>query len=176
MAIVASDILLKFSVTAAAGDTTAGTAATSLGDQISTTALTSAVLNNLWDDTTGAEAAAGDIEYRCIFVHNNHATLTYVNCTVEVQSQTAGGGSIDIALDNIAISAKGAAVAQAAQVANETTSPGASAGAFGAGPLAVGDLAPGQVKGIWVRRTVTAGAGAVDPDGAILRILGDTLP
>lgn len=175
MAIAASDILLKFSVNAAAGDTTAGTAPTSLGKQVSTTSITTASYNNLWDDTTGAESAAGDIEYRGIFVHNNHATLTYANATVEVNSQTAGGGLIDVATDNIAVSAKGAATAQMATIANESTLP-TGISAFGAGPLALGDIGPGQVKGVWLRRTVTAGAGAVDPDGAIIRVLGDTLP
>jgi hypothetical protein len=176
VAITSADIKYRLSVTAATGDSSAGTAATSLGDQVSTTAITTATLNNLFDDVSGAEAAAGDIEYRCIFVLNDHATLTLQAAQVTIASQTAGGGLIDIALDNIAVSAKGSASAQAAQIANESTSPGASAGAFGAGPLAIGDMAPGQVKGIWLRRTVTAGAGALNPDGVILSVSGDTLP
>lgn len=175
MAIASTDIVFRLSVAAAAGDTTAGTPATSLGDQVSTTAITNATLNNLFDDVSGAEAAAGDVEYRCIFVLNNHATLTLQNATVEVLSQTAGGGAIDIATDNIAISAKAAAAAQAAAVANESTAP-TGVSAFGAGPLSLGSLGPGQVKAVWLRRTVTAGAGAVDPDGVVLRVTGDTLP
>lgn len=175
MAIVASDIVFRLSVSAAAGDTTVGTPATSLGDQVSTTAITTATLNNLWDDVSGAESAAGDVEYRCIFVLNNHATLTLANATIEVLSQTAGGGTIDIATDNIAVSAKGSGSAQAATIANESTAP-TGVSAFGAGPLALGDIGPGQVKGVWLRRTVTAGAGAVDPDGVVLRVNGDTLP
>ena len=175
MAITSSDIVFRLSVAAAAGDTTAGTAATSLGDQVSTTAITTATLNNLFDDVSGAEAAAGDVEYRCIFVLNSHATLTLQNATVEVLSQTTGGGSIDIATDNTAVSAKGSASAQATTVANESTAP-TGVSAFGAGPLSLGSLGPGQVKGVWLRRTVTAGAGAVDPDGVVLRVTGDTLP
>lgn len=175
MAIVASDIQKRFSVAAAAGDTTAGTAATSLGDQISTTQITDATLNNLFDDVSGAESSAGDIEYRGIFILNNHATLTLQNATITVQSETAGGSSIDIALDNIAVSAKGSGSAQMGTIANEDTAPGA-AGAFGKGPLTIGDIAPGQVKGVWVRRTVPAATGALNPDGAILRVTGDTLP
>lgn len=176
MAIVASDIVTRLSVvTASAGDTTAGTPAGALGDQVSTTAIVTATLNNLWDDTTGAESAAGDVEYRCVFVLNNHATLTYTNAQVSVLSQTAGGGLIDIATDGTAISAKGAAGAQAVTIANESTAPTGTS-AFGAGPLALGDIGPGQVKGIWLRRTVTAGAGAVDPDGVILQYTGDTGP
>jgi len=175
MAIVASDIVFRLSVAAAAGDTTAGTPATSLGDQVSTTAITTATLNNLFDDVSGAESAAGDVEYRGIFVLNNHGSLTLTNATVEVLSQTAGGGSIDIATDNIAISAKGSGSTQMATIANESTAPSGTS-AFGAGPLALGDIGPGQVKGVWLRRTVSAGAGAVDPDGVVLRVNGDTLP
>lgn len=176
MPIAGSDIIYRLSVAAAAGDTTAGTPATSLGDQVSTTAITTATLNNLWDDVSGAEAAAGDVEYRCLFVLNNHATLTLTNAQITIASQTAGGGTIDIAVDNIAVSAKASGSAQAAAVANESTSPGGGAGSFGAGPLALGDIGPGQVKGVWLRRTVSAGAGAVNPDGVVLTVSGDTLP
>ena len=94
MAIVAADIQYRFSVAAATGDSTAGTAPTSLGDQVSTTQITDATLNNLWDDVSGAESAAGDTEYRGIFVLNNHATLTLQNATIALQSETAGGGAI----------------------------------------------------------------------------------
>lgn len=175
MAIVASDIVKRFSVSAAAGDTTAGTPATSLGDQISTTAITDATLNNLFDDVSGAEASAGMTDYRCIFILNNHATLTLTGATVTILSQTSGGGLIDIALDNIAISAKASASAQAAVIGTETTTP-TGIGTFGAGPLTIGDLAPGQVKAVWLRRIVSASTTALNPDGVILRVSGDTLP
>lgn len=175
MAIASADIVFRLSVTAAAGDTTAGTPATSLGDQISTTAITTATLNNIWDDVSGAEAAAGDVEYRCLFVLNNHGSLTLTNPTITIASQTAGGGTIDIATDNIAVSAKASASAQAAQIANESTAP-TGVSAFGSGPLSLGDIGPGQVKGVWMRRTVTAGAGALNPDGVVLSVTGDTLP
>lgn len=175
MAIVASDIVKRFSVVAAAGDTTAGTPAGSLGDQISTTAITDATLNNLFDDVSGAEASAGMTDYRCIFILNNHATLTLYNATITIQSQTAGGGTVTIALDNIGPVAKGSASAQADQIASETTAP-TNVGAFGAGPLTIGDMTPGQVKAVWLKRVVTAGASALNPDGVILRVAGDTLP
>lgn len=175
MAIVASDIVKRFSVSAAAGDTTAGTAATSLGDQVSTTAITDATVGNLFDDVSGAEALAGSTEYRCFFVLNNHATLTLQGATITIQSETALGGSITIALDNIAVSAKGSGSAQAAVIASETTAP-SGVGTFGSGPLTIGDLAPGQVKGIWLKRIVGASTAAINPDGVVLRIAGDTLP
>jgi hypothetical protein len=178
MAIVAADILYKYSVAAAAGNTTAGTAAGSLGDQISTTQITDATLDNLFDVITGDENAASDVEYRCFFVHNAHATLTWENVVVWLSAEVAGGAAAAIALDNIAASAIGSASAQAAAVANENTSPGAGAGAFsspttkGTG-LAIGNLAPGQCKAIWVRRTA-ANSAAVNNDGVTIRCEGDT--
>lgn len=177
MAIVASDIVFRLSVvTASAGDTTASTPAASLGDQVSTSAITTATLNNLWDDVSGAEAAAGDIEYRCIFILNNHATLTLLGSNVYITSQTSGGGTITIGLDTTAISAKGSASAQAVTIANESTAPSGvtfSSPTSGS-PLTIGDLAPGQVKGIWLKRDVTAGASALNPDGVIIGWAGDT--
>ena len=179
MAIVASDIVYRLSTTAgSAGDTTTSTGAGSLGKYASTSVITTATLNNLWDDVSGAEASAGDIEYRCIFVLNNHATLTLQNAQVYIASQTAGGGTVDMGLDPTAISAKGSASAQAVTIANESTAPaGVTFSSPSSGsPLAIGDIAPGQVKGIWLRRTVTAGAGALNPDGVVISVTGDTLP
>jgi hypothetical protein len=171
MPVAASDMLLRYSVSAAAGDTTAGSAATSLGDQISTTTITSAQLNNLFDDVSGSESSAGDVEYRCVFVLNNHATDSATSVEVSVQAEVASGASIAIALDNIAVSAKGSASAQAAVIADENTAP-SGVGAFGAGPLSIGTMTAGQVKGVWVRRTVTAATSALANDGFTLRIAG----
>lgn len=173
--ISASDIVKRYSVVAATGDSSAGTAATSLGDQVSTTAITDATLNNIFDDVDGAEAASGGVDYRCIFLLNNHATLTYVGAMVSVQSESAGGSTIDIATDNIAVSAKGSASAQAAVIANEGVAP-TGVSAFGDGPLAIGDMAPGTVKAIWIRRTTPASATAMNPDSFVLAVTGDSLP
>jgi hypothetical protein len=174
MAIIATDIKFRYSVVAAAGNTTAGTAAGALGDQISTTDITTATLNNLFDDVSGAEAAAGDVEYRCFFVINDHASLTLQAAVAKLVSQTAGGGAIDFGLDPAAVSAKGLASAQAATIANESSAPAGVT--FNTTDQVIGDMAPGQVKGIWLRRTVTAGAGALNPDGVIMSVTGDTLP
>jgi hypothetical protein len=91
MAITSSDILIKLSVkTGSAGNTTAGTPAGSLGKYISTTQVSGTALNNIFDDVTGQENFDSDAEYRCIFVHNNHATLTLQNAVVYISSQVSG--------------------------------------------------------------------------------------
>jgi hypothetical protein len=176
MAIAASDILFKFSVTAAAGDTTAGTAATSLGDQISTTQITDATLHNLFDVVTGTENAASEAEYRCIFVHNNHGSLTWENVVVWLSAEVGGGAAAAISVDTTGVTAKGSASAQAKSVANEDTAPSSqtftSPTTKGTG-LSIGNIPAGSVAAIWVRRT-TANTGAVDSDGVTIRCEGDT--
>lgn len=177
MPIVAGDILFKYTTTAgSAGNTTAGVALGSLGKYISTTQITDATLNNLFDDVTGDENAALDVEYRCFMVHNNHATLTLLSPVVWISAEVSGGTNIAISVDSTAASAVGASAAQAKQVADESTAPSTqtftSPTSKGTG-LALADLPPGQVKAIWVRRTAT-NSSALNNDGATIRVEGDT--
>jgi hypothetical protein len=176
-AIVAGEILYKFSVSAAAGNTNAGTAATSLGDQISTTQITDATLNGLFDDVSGAENAASTVDYRCIFVHNSNASNALQNAVIWLSSEVANGASIAIAIDNIAASAVGAATAQAAAIATDTTTPtgvGAfsSPVTFGTG-LSLGTIPAGSCRAVWFRRTAANNA-ALNNDGVTWTVQGDT--
>ena len=177
MAIVAADILFKFSVkTGTAGNQTVGTADGSLGKYISTTQITDATLHNLFDVVTGDENAASDVEYRCIFVHNAHATLTWQTPFVWLSAETAGGANIAIAIDGLAASAIGAAPAQADEVANEGTAPTGetfSSPTTKAGGLALADLPAGQCRAIWLRRSA-ANSAALDNDDVTVRVEGDT--
>lgn len=177
MPIASTDIQLMYSTTSgSAGDSTAGTASGSLGKYVSTTQV-AAGANGLFDNVSGVENAALESEYRCIFVKNNHATLTASNVTVYASAEVSGGANVAFALDNIATSAKGSASAQAAQIANEDTAP-SGVGSFstpttdGTG-LAIGSLAPGQVKAVWVRRTTT-NSGPVNADGVDISVGFDT--
>lgn len=179
MAIVSTDIKYKYTVkTGAAGNSTVGTASGSLGKYISTTEIPDATLNALYDDVSGDENAANDVEYRAIAIHNAHGTLTLQNAVVWLSSEVAGGASIAIAIDNVAASAIGASPAQGAQVADESTGPGGSAGSFSSpttkgGGLSLGNLAAGQCRFVWLRRTA-ANTAALDNDGVTLRVEGDT--
>jgi len=177
MAIVAGDLLFKLSVvTGSAGNTTGGTPDGSLGKYISTTAITDASLNNLFDDVSGAENAASDVEYRCFFIHNNHGSLTLQGAVVWLSAEVAGGAVAAIAVDGIAASAIGGAPAQADEVADESTPPSgesfSSPTSKGTG-LSVGDIAAGFCRAIWVRRSA-ADTAALDSDGVTIRVEGDT--
>jgi len=178
VAITASDLLFKLSVkTGSAGNSTAqGDPNQSLGKYISTTALTTS-LNGLFDNISGAENAASTVDYRCVFIHNNHGSLTYQNAVVYMSAEVSGGANVAIATDNIASSAVGSASAQAAEIANETTAPSgvsafSSPTTAGAG-LSLGSIAAGSCKAVWVRRTA-ANSAALDADGFTLAISGDT--
>lgn len=177
MPIVAGDILLKLSAPgAAAGNTTAGTVGNSLGKYVSTTQVTAGA-NTLFPDITGAENAASQVDYACVFVHNNHATLTLTGAKVYLSAEVGGGATIAIWPDSTASLAVGSSSVQALTIADDTTAP---AGASFSSPttqgtaLTLGDIAPGFVKAFWVRRTA-ANTAAVDNDGVTLAVFGDTL-
>lgn len=178
MAITAADIHYRGSTTAgAAGNSTAfGGAGTSLGKYITNADYTDASLNNLFDDITGDQNAASQVDYQCMFVYNAHASLTWQSPVAWISSEVAGGASVALGVDTTAASAVGSASAQAVTIASKTTAPaGASFSAptvKGSG-VAVGNLAATNVKGIWIRRTA-ANTTAVDNDGATIRVEGDT--
>lgn len=173
MPISSSDIVFRLSVlSGSAGDSTVGTPAGSLGKYVSTTVMPA----NTFDDISAAENAASTVDYRCVFLLNNHATLTLKSAVVYISSETAGGASVALSVDGIAASAKGSSSAQAAQIANETTAP-SGVGAFsspttsGTG-LALGDIPAGYVKAVWIRRT--AANTAATSDGAVIAWSGET--
>lgn len=175
-AITSGEILFKYSVSAAAGNTTAGTAAGSLGDQISTTQIPDATLNALFDDITGAENAASTVDYRCIFIHNSNASNALQSAVMWLSAEVAGGASIAIGVDTTAASAIGSGSAQALTVANETTAPAgvtfSSPTSAGAG-ISLGTINAGSCRAVWVRRTA-ANSAALNNDGVTLSVQGDT--
>jgi len=177
-AIVASDIVFRYSTTAgAAGNTTAGAANTSLGKYISTTAWAGGSANDLFDDISGAENAASTVDYRCIFVYNSNGANAYQNAVVYLSAEVAGGASIAVAVDSTAASALGSASAQALQVASETTAPAGpltfSSPTTAATGVSLGTIPSGQVRAFWVRRTA-ANSAALSNDGVTIAVSGDT--
>lgn len=177
-AITAADIVYRYTtVSGAAGDSTAGTAAGSLGKYASTTAWAGGVANDLFDDISGAENAASTVDYRGIAVLNNNGANALQNAVVYISSEVAGGASIALATDNIGPVPKGQAGAQMAQIANETTAPtGVSAFSspttLGTG-LALGSIPVANVKGFWFRRSA-ANTSALSADGVTVTVGGDT--
>lgn len=179
-AIVAADLAFRYSTKlGAAGNSTASSAAASLGTWISTTAWAGGALNDLFDDITGAENAASTVDYRCVFVYNSNGANAYQNAVVYLSAETAGGANVTIAVDSTASSVLAAGTAQALTATTETA-PGAgvtgltySAPTTAATGLALGTIASGSVKAIWIKRTATNSA-ALSSDGVTIAVSGDT--
>lgn len=164
MAIQPTDIVFRLS-----GGAANSSAAASLGGAKSATTAP----GSLFDLVQPSESAAGDVEYRCTYVHNAHATLTAQNVVAWLPANTPSTSTLlEIGVGTSAVNG----VEQT--IANEGTAPAGvtfvPAATYAAG-VALGDIPPGQHRALWERRTTTAGASA-RADGATLRITVDTAP
>ena len=178
MAISSGDLLFKLSVTTgSSGNSTAqGSVDASLGKYISTTQLSGTALNNLFTDVSGASNAASVVDYRCLFIHNNHATLTLQNAVAYVSAEVAGGCSAAIAIEPTAATAIGYTGNQSQSIASTTTSPTGcsfSTPTVYASGLSLGNIGAGSGRAIWFRRTANNTI-AVNLDGLTLTVAGDS--
>lgn len=175
-AIVAADIKVKYSVAAAAGNTTVGTAAGSLGDQISTTEVVT-TLHGMFPQFSSAENAASTSKYRCVFIHNANTANAAADVTVYLENPVAGGSTVTIATDNAAASLIGSASTQAATIGAETTAPSGvsafSAPSTASTGLSLGTIQPGYCRAVWIKNTA-GNTTAINADGAELVIHGST--
>lgn len=170
MPIASSDIEYRLSGGASNTDPDAA-----LGGAMSTVGgglITTAVLNNLFDDVTGDEGSSGDVEYRCIYIRNNHGSLTLSSAKLWIQTDSASSDSVV----DLALGGEGNG-GTAETIANESTAPSGevfSHPSNKAAGLDLGDLATTEFYPVWVRRTITASASAANNDGPTLRVEGDT--
>lgn len=178
MAITGADLLYKYTG-ASSHDSAQTDPDASLGNYRASSLITTAVDNNVFDDVSGAEAAAGDTEYRAIAFHNNHGSLPLTACKVWIQVDT-GNGEDDISFGVEAPSVS--EVTGAIQtIADESTAPtavswsDATSKATGlACPLGSGEVGAGEWFGIWLRRVISLGASAAAAEAVTMRVEGDT--
>lgn len=167
--IAASDIQYRLSGGAANSNVDA-----SLGGAKSSVQLVDNTDNNLFDDVSGDEHTAGDTEYRCIYVHNAHATLTLTGAKIWRSAHSPGSDT------TVAIGVGTAAVNGTEQtVADESTGPSgvtfSTTATDRASGLALGDIPPGQHKAVWIRRVVSAGSTPQAAASVSVQAGGDTL-
>ena len=162
MPIVSSDISFRLS-----GGATNANPLLSLGGVKSSNVYPAA----LYDDVSAAESLAGDSEFRCFYVHNNHASLVLTNAVIWIGAQSLGPGHA------IALGVGSSAINGIEQtVANETAAP---TGVVFSGPttqgaaLSLGSIPAGQHKAVWQRRIVTAGSSA-SANSFTPRVYGET--
>lgn len=168
MAIVSTD--LKLYLTGGAANSNVNL---SLGGAVSSTEVVDNTLNNLWDDVSGDEGAAGDTEYRCVAVKNTHGSLTLTSSKVWIQTNTPStDDTVTIGLATQGLNT------QPSTIADETTAPSPSVtfvtAIDKANGLNTGNVPNGQYYAIWIKRVVTGPAAANDNNSYVLKFEGDT--
>ena len=127
-----------------------------------------AAMSQLFDNVSSTEAAAGLVEYRCVYVH---AKLDVLGAKAWIPSNTPNAGTIvEIGLGTSAVGA----VEQT--IANERTAPADvtfSAALSLANAVSLGNMTAGQGRAVWLRRTVSPGAVGISSDPITLRTTGD---
>jgi hypothetical protein len=164
MAIVAGDLLIKYTGGAANSDPNA-----SLGGAVSSNGPTDNSLHNLFDEITGTESLAGDTEYRCVALKNNHGSLTAKSTKIYISSDT--GSIFDIALAGEGLNT------QPEVVGNESTAPAGESFTHPttyAGGLSMGDIPSTQYYAHWCRRTIAPAASAETPHTTTMQYDCDT--
>lgn len=144
--------------------------AAALGGAMSFAEVVSGIIGGLFDDVSTAEATAGDVEYRCLYIYNRNAADSLTATVVWIEAQTSSAStSLDIGLDPAGVGGV------ATTIANEGTAPAGvvfSAPATAGAGLAIGTLGPEQGCAVWLRRTVNAAAVATSLDQAQIRVQG----
>jgi len=163
LSVIAGD--LKFYLTGGAGNSDPNA---SLGGTTSNTQVSTA-LHQLFDVVTPEEATAGDVEYRAIDVVNTNPTDTLESAFLYISSETTSTGST-IAIGYDATGTQSIADESTAPVAITFSTPTSKATGVALGNIA----ANGGKKRIWIRRTITAGAGKQAADTGQLSITGGT--
>lgn len=187
-AIVQSDILFRLSApNASSGNTQLNVPGNLWGGYVSSTVLSGTNLNSIFPDITGAENAAQQVDYACIFVHNNTASgnsMVSALGWIPTSGVTPGGASIQAALDPTGATILTSNTQQAVKITSPYIAPAGVTGwispvsSIPTGPsftngLQMGTIAPGFVYPIWFKRTAPNSA-ALNNDMITLNITFST--
>ena len=165
MPIIAADFSIRLS----------GGAANSVGNASLGGAKSSSVapetLDNLFDAVSSGEASAGDVEYRCVYLHNANASSQMEPAKVFISADTPLSGT------TIAIGVGTSAVNATEQtIADENTAPSgvsfSSPTTLGTA-LSLGNIPAGQHRALWIRWTVNAATGPSASDAGQLTYNAD---
>ena len=141
--------------------TTAGLGGAATSTQVSGTAL-----NNIFDDVSAAEAAAGDSEYRAIDLYNESgSTITGVEIYMSVATS-----STDSQLD---MGVEATPLTSTLAIVDESTAPaGVSfANYTSASGLSLPDIPASGYARVWLRRVISAGATNTSNDQGTIEVV-----
>ena len=176
MAVANSELQLRYTGTA-------GTAATSLGGAPSTTQIGSPNLHNIFDEVSGDESSAGDINFRIIVFHNassQEAKNVHLHFEANHDSGDQSGvpGITNDQDGDISLAIGSALNTNPTAITNEDTAPTITGswnnGTTRATGIDLGDVPGGQFRGVALRRVIADGAPAADAAEFQIRITADT--
>ena len=155
------------------GGASNATAAASLGGARSTTTV---VPTGLFDAITGAEAAAGDTDYRCAYVRNEDSDADgWIAPVIWIDSNTPSTDTtLAIGLDPAGKNATATTIANEDAVPAGVTFTSPSTKGTGLS-LPGAPYAQNDFVAVWFRRTINVGAVSVASDPATVEHEGDTI-
>jgi len=133
----------------------------SLGGTRSSTQVGGTAMNNLFDNVSPEEAAAGDVEYRAVDVYNN-GNAAAQSVAVYIDPDTPSPKTeLDLGLE-----------AGTQTIPNESTAPSGVTFAHytPSSKLSIPDIAVGAAQRLWLRRTVTAGCTNLNNDLTSIKV------
>lgn len=141
-----------------------------LGGEKTETPVPDGALNGLFDAVNSSGAAHGETNYRCIYLYNAHPTITLQDASIYLSLNTPSSSTV-----------LGIGIGTSVIGGIEQTIPtedSAPIGVFFDNAInvsqGIGSIPARSWKALWLRRVVTAGAGASASDGATLVAQGDT--
>lgn len=128
---------------------------------------------NVFDNVDPSEAVAGDVEERCVYVHNAHATLTLTAAVLWIPANTPSTSTtLEVGVGTSAVNGTEQSIADEGSAPTGVSFTAAASAETG---IALGDIPPGQHRAVWIRRTINAGCPAIN-DTCQLRVTGTTAP
>lgn len=139
-------------------------------NQTNTTTIANAT-ENLFDNVTKAESAAGSVAVRCFFLKNAHATDSMVSGKIWIENNTPGQDGVKIAIDTVAKNTAATAVADEPDTADALGTAGVDFDTANpvdyASGITIPDLSAGDYQAFWIKRTVPAGVTAEELENTI---------
>ena len=139
----------------------------------------SGVSNNLFNTFSGAETQAGGTFYCCLYIKNEHASLTAQAVEFFINSETVHAGmNVSLAVGAAAVNASESAIGDEntapAGVTFSDTDTTSSGAATEDVHVSIPDIPNGQAQAVWVRVIIDAATLAVTDYAANTKIEFDT--
>ena len=144
-----------------------------LGGAISSDEIPNAELHNFFGPISSADAAAGAIEYRCMYVKNTNSVLTLEDAKAFIEQNTPLSETvIGLGLGTSGVNGTEQIIADKYTAPAGVTFTELEGETNG---LVIGAMPADQHHALWLRRTVNAGTPANSSDNCIIQVKGETV-